>query len=273
VGFNVQGKALNAILALIGIGMLFPLIWMAIVSVSSSDSVMVLDGERRIQFDWSNYRIVWETLPLARYFGNSLWIVAVSTIVGTAITICAAFAFSTFQFYGKNVLLSILLASLMVPQELLFIPNYMTVAYLGWVDSYAALTIPWMTNAFAVFYLVQSFSSVPREYLFAARADGCSVFIYLWKVLVPLAKQPIMTLMLLKSIGNWNSYLWPLIVTNSKEMRTLPVGLLAFSSEAGTSYELLMAASVIVVVPICVLYFVLQKPIFNTLPQQGNLKF
>lgn len=266
------GLLLDAFVCALGSAMLFPFLWMAAISLRSGDQTMSPQLLASFPLDWSNYRIVWETLPLPRYFGNSLMVVTTSVVFGTIVTICAAFAFTHFSFYGRKILLAALLGTLMIPEQLLLIPNYMTVAGLGWTDRYAALAVPWMTNAFAVFYLVQVFSAVPREYRFAARADGAKPSAFLWKVVVPLCKPSILTLALLKSIANWNAYLWPLIVTNSKEMRTLPVGLLAFSTEAGTSYELLMAMSVILVVPMVFLYFIVQKHLVQAVPSAENLK-
>lgn len=246
--------------------MLIPFFWMIATSVKSSREAMLLTWIPS-HIEWSNYYIVWESIPLLRYLVNSLFVVVTSTLVGIVITILAAFAFSRLQFYGKKMLLTIMLSTMMIPEELLLIPNFITVSDLGWIDHYEALIIPWMTNALSVFLLIQHFSSIPAEYYYAARVDGSRPLSYLWRIMVPLTRPILTTLLIMKAIGCWNTYLWPIIVTNSTEMRTLQAGILAFSTEAGTSYELLMAASTLTILPMILLYLLLQKHIIQGITQ------
>ena len=157
----------------------------------------------------------------------------------------------------------------MVPGEVLLIPNFVTLSNLGWIDHYQALIVPWLASVFSIFLLRQFFLSIPKELSFAAKIDGCSDFRFLWSVMVPLAKPALITIAILKAIGSWNAFMWPLIVTSSENMRTLPVGLIAFSTDTGTKYELLMAASSMIILPMIILYIVLQKYIIEGVARAG----
>ena len=157
----------------------------------------------------------------------------------------------------------------MIPGEMLLIPNYVTLTRLGWLDSYQGLIIPWVASVFGIFLLRQFFRSIPDELWDAARIDGCSRLRYLWRVMVPLSKPAILTVALFGFLGSWNSFQWVLLMTNSERMRTIPVGLLTFSSEVGTAYNLLMAASVMAIIPILILFFFTQKQFIQGIARTG----
>ncbi|TXK85123.1 carbohydrate ABC transporter permease [Paenibacillus sp. N3.4] len=265
------GWLIDTILYIGGIIMLMPFIWMIATSLKSSREAMLLTW-LPTHLEWSNYVTVWNAIPFLRFLANSVFIVVTSTLGGMLITTLAAFAFSRLQFYGKKILFALMIGTMMVPEELLLIPNYMTISHLGWIDHYEALIIPWMTNAFSVFLLVQHFSSVPSEYYHAARVDGIRPFFYLWRIMVPLTTPILTTLLIMKTIACWNAYLWPILVTNRVEMRTIQAGMLAFSTDTGTSYELLMAAATLTVLPMIVLYIWLQKHIIQGISQVGQSK-
>ena len=158
----------------------------------------------------------------------------------------------------------------MVPGELLIIPNFVTLANLDWINTYMALIVPWLASVLSVFIVKQRFESISDNLYYAAKIDGCSDFRFLWQVLVPLSRSSIITMVVLKVIGSWNAFLWPLLVTNDTEMRTLPVGLQAFTTEAGTRFELLMAASTFVIVPMIVFYMIFQKYIIKGIANTGT---
>ncbi|MDY0323631.1 MAG: carbohydrate ABC transporter permease [Candidatus Carbobacillus sp.] len=258
------------LLSLGGILMLLPFAWMISTSLKPANQVMVMPPiwiPHPIQ--WSNYAEAMRVAPLGRYFLNSVIVTVLSTLGELITTILAAYAFSRLQFYGRDILFSILLGTMMVPGEVLLIPNFVTLTKLGWIDRYEALIVPWLASVFAIFLLRQHFLSIPKELAYAAKVDGCSDSRFLWEVMVPLAKPAIITIVLLKAIGSWNAFLWPLIVTNSKEMRTLPVGLTAFRTDVGTIYELLMAASTLVILPMIILFLILQRYIVEGVSRAG----
>lgn len=250
--------------------MLLPFIWMLSTSLKTSGEVTAMppvwipDDPK-----WENYQDAWAIAPFLRYTMNSLIVTVLSTLGEVLTTILAAYAFSRINFWGRDVVFAVLLGTMMVPGEVLLIPNYVTLANLGWINQYEALIVPWLASIFSIFLLRQFFLGIPKELSYAAKIDGCRDFRFLWTVMVPLAKPAIITIVLLKAIGSWNAFLWPLIVTQSKEMRTLPVGLTSFSTEAGTVYELLMAASTMIILPMIILYLVLQKYIIEGVAKAG----
>ena len=197
-------------------------------------------------------------------------VVSLTTTVGQLVTsILAAFAFAKLNFSGKKVLFTILLATMMVPGEMLIIPNFVTLSEMHLVNTYGALIVPWLASFFSVFTLRQSFASVPDQLYYAARLDGASDWQFLWRVLVPNAKSTITAIGLLQIIGSWNSFMWPLIVTNTEGMRTLPVGLQAFSSDSGVQYPELMAASTFVILPMVIMYLLLNKYVVAGISNTG----
>lgn len=258
------------LLSLGAILMLLPFIWMLSTSLKASNEVMSMPPIWiPSEFQWDNYGRAAEVAPFGQYFINSIIVTILSTIGELLTTILAAYAFSRINFYGKGIVFAVLLGTMMVPGEVLLIPNFVTISNLGWIDSYEALIVPWIASIFSIFLLRQYFFSIPKELSYAAKVDGCSDFKFLWYIMVPLAKPALITIGLLKVIGSWNAFLWPLIVTNSQEMRTLPVGLSAFSTEAGIKYELLMAASSMVILPMLLLFFFMQKYIISGVARTG----
>jgi len=181
----------------------------------------------------------------------------------------AAYAFAKMEFFGKRVLFVVLLSTMMIPGEVLLIPNYITMVKLHWIDTYWALTVPWIVSVFGIFLLRQFFMSLPDALWDAAQLDGCSRFRFLWRILVPLAKPGLVTVALFKFIGSWNAFLWVIIMTNSPEKRTIPVGLLNFSQDTGTFFELLTAASTMAVLPILILFFLTQKQFIQGIARSG----
>lgn len=268
---KARGWLLDIALYMGGVTMMMPFVWMIATSLKTTREAMIFIW-LPTHLEWSNYAIVWHSIPFLRYLANSLFIVVISTVVGMLITILAAFAFSKLQFYGKKMLFAVMIGTMMVPEELLLIPNYMTVSHIGWIDHYEALIVPWLTNAFSVFLLAQHFSAVPTEYVYAARVDGSRTLLILWRIIVPLTTPILTTLLIMKAIACWNTYLWPILVTNSVEMRTIQAGMLAFSTETGTSYEQLMAAATLTVLPMLILYLLLQRRIIQGFSQVGQSK-
>nr|WP_249306055.1 carbohydrate ABC transporter permease [Lederbergia citrea] len=253
-----------------GLCMILPFIWMISTSLKAPNEVMIMPPKWiPAIFHWDNYATAWAMAPFGRYTFNSLIVLVASTIGELITTVLAAYAFSRINFYGRDIAFSVLLGTMMVPGEVLLIPNFVTLANFGWIDRYEALIIPWLASIFSIFLLRQFFLSVPKELSFAAKIDGCNDFRFLWSIMVPLAKPALITIALLKAIGSWNAFLWPLVVTSSENMRTLPVGLTTFSTDAGTMYELLMAASTMIILPMIILYLILQKYIIEGVARAG----
>ncbi len=218
---------------------------------------------------WENYRDAWNHAPFGRYFLNST-IISVSETFGVLVTSAlAGYAFSRMRFYGREILFTIFLGTLMVPGEVQLVPNYITVVRLGWLNTYYALIIPWLASVFGIFFIRQFFATIPQELQDAATVDGASHWTFLWRVVVPLSKPAFITVGLLTFLGSWNALTWPLIVTNTPEMRPIMVGLLSFSSEWGTQPRLLMASATFSVLPILLLFFVLQRYFIQGIARAG----
>ena len=181
----------------------------------------------------------------------------------------AAYAFARMHFFGREVIFIIFLTTLMIPFEITMIPNFLTIRDLGWIDSYAALIFPFGASVFAIFLLRQFFAQIPSDYYDAAVLDGASHLRFLVAIVLPLSQPALVSVALFTFLGSWNSLLWPLIVINSPEMRPIQVGLYSFINEASTNTHLLMAASVIAVAPILVLYFFAQKQFIEGISGSG----
>jgi multiple sugar transport system permease protein len=171
----------------------------------------------------------------------------------------AGYAFGALRWKGQHLLFSIFLGTMMVPFEVILIPNFLTVRQLGWIDSFNALIIPWAANVFSVFLVTQSFRSLPKDFREAAMLDGCGHFQYLTRIAAPLVAPALATVAIFAFLGSWNSLLWPVVVINSPNMRTLEMGLSLFLQEEEAEYHLLMAASVICLLPVLVLFLAMQR--------------
>jgi len=250
--------------------MLLPFFWMLTTSFKTqSEALRIPPQWIPTSFRWQNYVEAWNAAPFGWYFFNSFFMAITTTLGEVFTTILAAYAFAKMKFLGKNVIFAILLATMMIPGQMLLLPNYVTMARLHWLDRYEALIIPWLVSVFGIFLLRQFFMSVPDELRDAARIDGCGRCRFLFTIMVPLSKPAIFTVALLKFMGSWNSFQWVLIMTTSPNMRTVPVGLQVFSSEVGTAYEKLMAASVMAIIPILVLFLFTQKQFIQGVARTG----
>ncbi|MFT8457601.1 MAG: carbohydrate ABC transporter permease [Liquorilactobacillus ghanensis] len=253
-----------------GILMLIPFLWMLDTALKSGSEAMTIPPviiPKKLQ--WINFVLAWHAAPFLRYFINSVIVTVITTCGQLLTTIFAAYAFAKLEFYGKKIVFMICLTTMMVPGEMLIIPNFITLSKFHMINTYYALIIPWLASFFAVFTLRQTFMSIPDEIYYSAKIDGAGDWYFLWHMLVPLAKPTIIALAALEIINSWNSFMWPLIVTNSDKMRTLPVGLSNFTTDAGTQFQLLMAASTIIIIPMLLVYIFLQKYIIAGVSRSG----
>jgi len=213
-----------------------------------------------------NYIEAWTEARFARYFLNSV-VITLTTIAGLlATSVLAGYAFGRIHFFGRNVIFALLLATMMIPESVTMIPNFLMIRGDiiplpggSWLNKLPALTVPFMANAFSIFLLRQFFMKIPDELWDAARMDGAGHFRFLVQVCLPISKAPVLTVTIFAFIGAWNAFLWPLLVTTTADWRPLMVGLWTFVSEAGPETNLLMAGAVITIIPILILYFLTQK--------------
>src|SRR5690606_5235677 len=241
---------------------IFPFLWMLSASFMSLTEVTfgnLLPSQLRYQ----NYVEAWERANFSQFMWNSVRITAITIAGQLLVCIPAAYAFARMKFFGRNVLFGIMLSTLMIPEVATFIPNYLTVIWIGrlsdnllglpWLNNWPALTVPFMASAFTIFLLRQFFTQIPDDLWDAARIDGAGHLRFLTSVIVPLSKAPIMTSVTFAFIGAWNALLWPLLVTQTDEWRPVAVGLTKFvTSDAPNALHLQMAAGVMMIIPILI---------------------
>lgn len=224
---------------------------------------------------WQNYPQAWNDANFSRYFFNSVYITFLSVSGDVIFCTLAAYAFARMEFPGKTFLFTLLLTTLMLPEAVTWVPNFITVSWLGrvgplpWINNWPALTIPFMASTFGIFLLRQFFQQIPNELWDSAQLDGAGHLRYLLQIIVPLSKAPLMTLILFGFIGSWNSLAWPILVTTTPDWRPISYGLLAFLDEAGSQFHLQMAGSMITMAPILLVYFFTQQQFIEGIATSG----
>lgn len=253
-----------------GVGMVLPFFWMLSTSLKTPlEALRFPPTWVPAVLQWGNYAEVFRQIPLLRYMGNTVFITFAS-LMGVLLTgVLAAYAFARIRFPGREVVFMLFLALMMIPLPVYLVPSYMILFKLGWIDTYAAMIVPWTVNIFGIFLLRQHFKQLPDDLFDAARIDGCSRFSTLFRIVLPLSKPPLVTITVFNVIGSWNSFFWPLIVTHSDSIRPLQVGLAYFSREQSTNYTLLMAATTMAIIPLIILFFVAQKHIIASQARSG----
>ena len=274
---NKFGKFILFLLLLVGgVTMLLPFAWATATSfkhpqwmTAHPTDLLPRDETGHISLYWQNHTAVWEKTPMARHYIVSLT-VAISITAGRILTSAlAAYAFARLTFPGRDALFLLYLATLMIPGEVTMIPNFVLMSRFGWMNSYAALILPGIFTAFGTFMLRQFFLTIPKDLEEAAMIDGCSRLGILLKVIMPLSAPALATLGILSFIGSWNDFLWPLIVTNTKDMFTLPVGLAQLQGDYARETTLTMAGAVQVLLPVFILFVIGQKRIVEGIATTG----
>jgi ABC-type glycerol-3-phosphate transport system permease component len=257
-----------------------PFVWMI------STSLMTLGDATGVrffpsEFHLENYIEAWKEAQFAEYLINSVLITAITLTGQVTFSVLAAYAFARIKFPGRDMIFGVLLSTMMIPAMVLIIPNFLTVTWLGrigkslcgdpcaWLNNWPALTIPFMGSVFSIFLLRQFFAQIPDELYDAAQIDGAGHFRFLLTVVLPLARAPLMVIIVLSFMGSWNALAWPLLVTNSPDWRPIAVGLLNFVEEAGQRLNLMMAGAVITIIPILILYFITQKQFTESIARSG----
>ncbi len=224
---------------------------------------------------WGNYEQAWNDANFSLYFWNSVRITLITLAGELVFCTLAAYAFARMQFPGKGFMFATLLSTLMLPEAVTWVPNFITVSWLGrvgpipWINNWPALTIPFMAGAFGIFLLRQFFQQIPNELWDSAQIDGAGHLRFLIRIMLPLSKAAVMTLALFGFIGSWNSLAWPMLVTTTPDWRPISYGLLAFLDEAGSFFHLQMAGSVITIAPILLLYFFTQQTFIEGIATSG----
>ncbi len=259
IGLSPLAKAaLYAALLLGSLIMLAPFIVMFVVSLWPNTAFLA----RRFPLDQitlANYIETFRVIPFGRYFVNSAVVTVTVTVGQILISSLAAFAFARLRFRGREGIFLLYLATLMIPSQVTLIPNFLIIRSLGWYNTYQALILPALFSALSTFLMRQYYRGIPIEMDEAARMDGASSLRIWWQVIVPLSLPVMAALAIFTFQATWNDFLWPLVVTSTEQMRTIPIGLSYFMGQYSTAWNLLMAGSVVALLPVLIIYVVAQK--------------
>ena len=263
-----------AFLLLVAFVMIFPFYWMLNSSLKTIEEYYAATPTfwpKKIVF--SNYIEAWGAAAFGRYMVNTVIVGVVSTALSMFVTVLAAFAFSKLEFKGRDLIFSLMLATMMIPGEMFTITNYQTVTLLGWKNSYTVLIVPFLVSTFYIYLLRQNFKQIPDSIYKAAKVDGTSDLKYLFKVMIPLAMPTVISIIILKMMGSWNSYVWPRLVANTDDMKLITNGLrTAFTNEAAgrVDYPKQMAAVTIVSIPLMIIFICFRKYIMTGVSKTGT---
>ena len=266
--------AMYAGLVLGGVVASIPFVWMLLASFMTHGETL-----RRVftpaELQWENYILAWKEADFGLYFENSL-IIAALQVVGTLLfSLMAAYPLARMHFRGREVVFASILATLMVPETVTMVPNFLTITNLhrsspfAWLDNWPALTVPFMASAFCIFLLRQFIKGLPGELWEAARMDGASHVRFLFQIVLPLCRAPLLTVGMFTYIGSWNALAWPMLVTSTPKWRPISVGLQQFVSEAGAEIHLQMAGAVIATFPVLLVYFLIQREFTEGISMSG----
>ena len=259
-----------AVLAIAGATMIVPFLWMLAPSLKPAGGVLTFRPElipRAPTLD--NYRRVADAVPLVRMFGNSVVATTLSVAGQLATSALAAYAFARMRWRGRDALFVLYLATLMVPSQVTITPLFILMQKLGWVDTYQGLILPGVTSAFGTFLLRQAMLAVPREYEEAAFLDGGSHWTVFAQIVLPMVRPALATLAVFATMASWNNFLWPLFITSDERLMTLPVGLALLHGRYTSDWGMIMAGSVISVVPIVLVYLAAQRAFVNGVLMSG----
>lgn len=267
--WNVQfGR--HVLLAILSLCLFLPFLWMLLTSFKPLAEISA-ESWMPTRPHWQNYLEVFQQIPFLRFYWNSLLVAGWVTFLQVLSSAMAAFAFARLNWTGRDKVFLLYLATMMLPGLVMMVPNYQIMIALGWVDSLIGLIIPSAFSAFGTFLLRQFMLSIPKSLDEAAEIDGASPWRLFWDIILPMTRPGLITLAVLTFVGNYNSFFWPLVMLRSVEQYTLPVGLLFFDSTYGQATHLLMAAVTMSIVPMIVVFVILQKQIVSGI-QSGAVK-
>lgn len=253
-----------------------PVLWMLVTSVKPEAQIITFPPhwlpDRLSDFTLENYHNIFfvpRGIDLVQSFGNSLFVSAIGTVLIVIVDVLAGYAFARLQFPGRNILFALTIASLIVPAEILLIPNYITVWRLKWLNSYYALIFPPLAGGFGVFLMRQFLLGIPRELEDAARIDGCNSFQNLTLIMLPLSRGVVATLAIFTFLGLWNEFTWPYLVINEANRMTMPVALVQFRADYWSNYGQLMAGTAIAALPAVVVFLLAQGMIIRSITLTG----
>ena len=260
-----------AFLVLFALFMFFPFYWMIISSLKSASEIAQKPPTIvPVNPSLENYLIAVKKVPLGRYMLNSLIVAAVSSVIILVTSSFAAYALSKLRLPGKRIILSILISLMMVPFELLVVTNYTTIVRIHLNNTLLALFLPFISSIFYTILLKNFFDRIPISWYYAATVDGGSEWMFFWRILIPNSRPMLFTISLFSLISSWNSFMWPLLVIKSKQLRTVSFGVYSFISEGGERVELMMALSVMTILPMIIVFLLFKRHLIAGISFQGS---
>ncbi len=262
---------LYSILILVALSMILPFFAMFFISLSGNENIFT--DYKNINLSFCAYKNVFQSIPVAKYFLNSLIVALFTTVGQVIISALAGYGFARLKFKGSDTLFFIIILTMMVPPQVNIVPLFYLMSKLGWINTYQALIVPGIFGGFGIFLMRQYFLNFSKELEEASKLDGCSVLQTFFKIALPCAMPAIATLSVFTFVTTWNSFMWPLIVTNNDKMRTLAVGLTVFkgSFREITLWGELMACACICIIPVIIVFLIGKKHLLNN-PQEGAVK-
>jgi multiple sugar transport system permease protein len=261
--------ALYIVLVLGAALMVFPFVWTIITSISPEASLTVSPSLIPKDPSLAGYAELFANTPFAVVVANSLGLAVVTTVVQLFTGSTAAYAFSRLQFRGRTIVFGVYLATMMIPLQVLIVPLFSELKAFGLLDSYVGVLLPSLASAFGIFLLRQAINQVPKELDEAATLDGAGHFRIFWTIILPNIRPALATLVVFAFMGSWNNFLWPLIVLSSPQLQTLPIALANLQGQYTTQWDVVMAGSVISILPMLALYIFAQKYIIQGVASSG----
>ncbi|XGB43858.1 MAG: carbohydrate ABC transporter permease [Nodosilinea sp. LVE1205-7] len=262
---------LYLVLLTIAVMMLFPMLWLLSTSLKGPGENLLASPPQLIpsSFTLANYYKVWQTNPLGKYFVNSTVVAGLTVLLNLLICSLAAYPLARLEFAGRDLILALIVATIMIPFQVVMIPLYILAVNLGLRNTYLGLVLPYLASAFGIFLMRQAFQTVPKELEEAARLDGCSDLGVWWNVMIPATQPALVTLGIFVFIGTWSEFLWPLILLDRPERYTLPLGVAQLSGSFSLDWRLIAAGSILSVLPAVLVFILLQRYIIPSQTASG----
>ena len=273
-GIRLRSVLFYAGLAAVGVVFVAPVLWMVSASFMTRADITA-SPVNLLPPVWrpENYREIFTGgVRLGRYFANSVLVTSAVVVLNVLFCSLAGYSLAKFRYPGRNLIFSSIMATIMVPFNVIVIPLYLIVRQLGWIDTYQALIVPFAMSAFGIFLMRQFIASIPDDYIAAARVDGASEPRIFVQIILPLSRPAMTTLAILTFVHNWDEFLWPLVVISGDDRRTLPIGLAKFLGQYENQWHLLMAGSVVAALPVVVLFLALQRRFLESLGGLSGIK-
>lgn len=257
-------------LMIFSLAMIFPFVWMILSAFKTNAEVFAYPLVWiPAQFNMDNFEKVFSMVPFGRYYINTIVTSIAQTIIQISMSICAAYAFAKLKFPFKRTIYMLIQSAMFVPMSVLVVPLYQMISKSGLVDTYLGIILPQVLGVFTTMMLISFFQTIPDDLMDAAKIDGCGYFKILWHVIIVNSGTAIATALLYAFLSHWRSYMWPLLVTNKTEMRTVAVGLKYLISEASSAYQVMMAGALMSIIPLLIVYLLCEKHFVRSMTMTG----